>query len=86
MVGPGTERKTTHESRIPLRCIRLVVAVVFLFLPCSSAFAQSSAEVRSKIQSSGHTDGDVRQRINESGMSPDEIRDALKAAGTIRTP
>jgi protein involved in polysaccharide export with SLBB domain len=81
VVGPGTERKTKHESSSIPRCLSVIVSILLLSPFGSSAFAQSPSEVKSKIQASGHTEDEVRQRIDETGMSPDEIREALKAAG-----
>jgi len=81
VVGPGTERKTKHESSSIPRCLRVIVAILLLSPFGSFALAQSPSEVKAKIQATGHTEDEVRERIDETGMSPDEIREALKAAG-----
>lgn len=77
------ERKTKLESRIIPRALRVVVAVLPLFLISTPAplSGQTSSDVRNKLQQSGHTEDEVRNRIDESGMSPDQIREALEAAG-----
>jgi len=82
-VGSGTERKTKHESTRTPHVLRVVAAILplsLIFTPASPR-AQTTSEVRAKIEQSGHTEQEVRERIDESGMSAQEIRDALKAAG-----
>jgi len=64
VVGLGTVRKTKHESRGYARVFRVVVALLPLSLTSMPAplWGQSSADVRNKIQQSGHTETEVRQR------------------------
>ncbi|HYJ33447.1 MAG TPA: SLBB domain-containing protein [Candidatus Binatia bacterium] len=59
----------------------LLTAAALCLVSPSLASAQSSTDVRDKIQRSGHSEQEVRDRLEESGMTPAQIRAALKEAG-----
>src|SRR2546425_6248657 len=81
VAGPGTERKTKHESGIFPRCFRVFLAISSLFWLYSPANAQTEAEVRNRIQASGHSESEVREKIQDSGLTPEQVRQKLKDAG-----
>jgi protein involved in polysaccharide export with SLBB domain len=57
------------------------LAVALCLVSPLPSLAQSSTDVRDKIQRSGHSEQEVRDRLEESGMTPAQIRAALKEAG-----
>jgi protein involved in polysaccharide export with SLBB domain len=59
----------------------MVLTVGLCLVPSSPALAQSTSDVRDKIERSGHSEQEVRARLEESGMTPAQIRAALKEAG-----
>ena len=59
----------------------MFVAATLCVAPPRLALAQSSSEVKQKIQSSGHSESEVRARLESSGMTPDQVRAALREAG-----
>jgi protein involved in polysaccharide export with SLBB domain len=59
----------------------MFMAATLCVVPSRYAMAQSSSEVKQKIQSSGHSEADVRARLESSGMTPDQVRAALREAG-----
>jgi polysaccharide export outer membrane protein len=81
VAGPGTERKTKHESGIFPRCFRVFAAILPLVSTYSLAGAQSETDVRDRIQASGHSESEVRQRIQDSGLTPEQVRRKLRDAG-----
>ena len=78
---PGTERKTKQESSILPRFFRVVLAILPLFWISPSVLAQTEAEVRNRIQASGHSESEVRQKIQDSGLTPEQVRRKLQDAG-----
>ena len=58
----------------------MVLTAVALCLVPPVASAQTSTEVKSRIERSGRSE-QVRDRLEESGMTPAQIRAALKEAG-----
>ena len=77
-MGSTTNRLATTASGALLAAVFLT-ATLYIW-PCP-ALAQTSTQVKSKIQRSGHTEDEVRTRIEDSGMTPEQIRAALKEAG-----
>jgi len=59
----------------------MLLAAMLGVAPPPCALAQSSSEVKQRIQGSGHTEAELRARLEASGMTPEQIRDALKEAG-----
>ena len=59
----------------------MVLTAVALCLVPPVASAQTSTEVKSRIERSGRSEQEVRDRLEESGMTPAQIRAALKEAG-----
>src|SRR5687768_14462219 len=47
----------------------------------SAALAQTSSEVKQKLEQSGKSEAEVRARLEESGMTEAQIRAALREAG-----
>ncbi len=77
-MGSTTNRLATTASCALLAAVLLTATLcVAPFL----ALAQTSAEIKSKLQRSGHSEAEVRSRIEDSGMTPEQIRAALKEAG-----
>jgi protein involved in polysaccharide export with SLBB domain len=77
-MGSTTNRLGTTASCALLAAALLTAA---LLAAPSIALAQTPAQVKSKLQKSGHSEAEVRTRIEDSGMTPEQIRAALKEAG-----
>ena len=59
----------------------MLLAATLCLAVTTPALAQSSTEVKSKIERSGHSEQEVRERLEDSGMTPAQIRAALREAG-----